>query len=127
MLHFDDLRAELEFSAPSGSEVNELCRDLRRQAKRIGGGRAMRDHRFRACRYEALDYFFSGGGPRSKTRFDGSHVNAPVKRHQLITSCQTPQRLIDGGAAAKMQEFLSTDQSAFGERLDLLQDFFGNR
>ena len=78
MPHFDDLRAQPELPVSSGSEVNELRWNLRRQAKRIRRGGAMRDHGFRTCRRKVLDHFFGSGRPRPKTRFDGPHLDAPV-------------------------------------------------
>ena len=80
MFHFDDLCAQFEFPALTGSQVDELRWNLRRQAKRIRCSRTMRDHSLRARCRDALDHFFGGGRPRSKTRFDGPDVNTPIER-----------------------------------------------
>jgi hypothetical protein len=116
------LSTKRETPALTGREVHKLRWDLRRQAKRIRGGGAVRNNGFRSRSSDPLDDFLGGGRPRSETGFDGPDVHASEERHQFLAFLEALKSLINRCSASKMQKFLGANQSTLRKRLGLGQN-----
>jgi hypothetical protein len=83
---FDDLLAEVHLSAAPGGQIDRADRHLRRQAKRVGRRRPVRDDDSRPLGGEGLDSLLDRGRPRAEPAGDGTQIDAATGPDELPRS-----------------------------------------